>query len=216
MQISIIGAGNVGKALGRRLAIAGHETIYGVRDPAKDYGLPPAAVRDVRSAAAADVILLSTPWNATEQACRTLGMVQGKIVIDCTNPLGMTEQGLGLVIGHSSSGGEMVAGWCRGASVFKTFNQTGYEIMADPGRFQPPPVMFVAGDDDRRKPAVLGLVGDVGFEAVDAGPLRSARLLKPYAMVWIDQVVKRGADRNFAFALARPASRQDPSAAAVA
>jgi predicted dinucleotide-binding enzyme len=204
MQIAIIGAGNVGKALGRRLAIAGHETIYGVRDKAKDYGLPPAAVRDVRAAAAADVILLSTPWDATEQACRALGPVQGKVIIDCTNPLGMTNQGLDLVIGHSTSGGEMVAGWCAGASVFKTFNQTGYEIMADPGRFQPRPVMFVAGDDARRKPMVLALVRDVGFEAVDAGPLNVARLLEPYAMVWIDQVVKRGADRNFAFALARP------------
>jgi predicted dinucleotide-binding enzyme len=130
--------------------------------------------------------------------------VAGKIVIDCTNPLGMTAQGLGLVVGHSTSGGEMVAGWCPGASVFKSFNQTGYEIMADPGRYQPKPVMFVAGDDTARKPAVLALVRDVGFEAVDAGPLDVARLLEPYAMVWIDQVVKRGADRNFAFALARP------------
>jgi predicted dinucleotide-binding enzyme len=88
--------------------------------------------------------------------------------------------------------------------VFKTFNQTGYEIMADPARFQPQPVMFVAGDDAGRKPTVLALVRDVGFDAVDAGPLSSARLLEPFAMVWIDQVVKRGADRNFAFALARP------------
>lgn len=204
MQIAIIGAGNVGKALGQRLAMAGHETIYGVRDPAKDYGVPSASVRDVRSASAAAVILLSTPWNATEQACRALGPVQGKIIVDCTNPLGMTQQGLGLVVGHVTSGGEMVAGWCPGAFVFKTFNQTGYEIMADPGRYQPTPVMFVAGDDAGRKPTVLALVRDVGFEAADAGPLSSARLLEPFAMVWIDQVLKRGADRNFAFALSRP------------
>ncbi|MBV8187552.1 MAG: NAD(P)-binding domain-containing protein [Alphaproteobacteria bacterium] len=209
MQIAIIGAGNVGKALGRRLAVAGHEIVYGVRDPAKDYGVPPAAVREVRAAAAAGVILLATPWDATEAACRTLGPVQGRIIVDCTNPLGMTESGLGLVVGHATSGAERVAGWCPGASVYKSFNQTGFEIMADPGRYQPKPVMFVAGDDARRKPTVLGLVRDVGFEAIDAGPLSSARLLEPYAMVWIEQVVKFGADRNFAFALARPAAVSD-------
>jgi hypothetical protein len=49
--------------------------------------------------------------------------------------------------------------------------------------------MFVAGDDDAQKPAVLGLVGDLGFEAVDAGPLRVARLLEPYGMLWIDQAL---------------------------
>jgi predicted dinucleotide-binding enzyme len=156
------------------------------------------------AAAAAEVILLSTPWTATEDACRSMGDIRGKIVIDCTNPLGMSKDGFGLVVGHTISGGEMVAGWCRGAFVFKSFNQTGFEIMADPTRFQPKPVMFVAGDDARHKPTVLGLVADAGFEARDAGPLASARLLEPYAMVWIDQVMKRAADRDFAFALARP------------
>jgi hypothetical protein len=205
MQIAIVGAGNVGKALGKRLALAGHEIVYGVRDPAKDYGLGSAAVRDVPGAATAGVILLSTPWDATEAACRALGPLQGKIIVDCTNPLAVTARGLGLIVGHSTSGGELVAGWCPGASVYKTFNQTGFEVMADPGRYHPKPVMFVAGDDASRKPTVLGLVRDVGFEAVDAGPLAAARLLEPYGMVWIEQVVKFGADRNFAFALARPA-----------
>jgi 8-hydroxy-5-deazaflavin:NADPH oxidoreductase len=60
--------------------------------------------------------------------------------------------------------------------------------------------MFVAGDDEQNKPVVLKLVGDLGFEAVDAGPLRMARLLEPYAMLWIDQALNRGAGRDFAFA----------------
>jgi predicted dinucleotide-binding enzyme len=204
MRLAIIGAGNVGKALGRRLAVARHDILYGVRDPSKVRDLPAGAVRDVASAAAAtEAILLCTPWTTTEEACRSMGDLRGKVVIDCTNPLGMTGDGLGLVVGHTTSGGEMVAGWCRGAFVFKSFNQTGFEIMADPGRFQPRPVMFVAGDDAAHKPAVLALVRDVGFDARDAGPLASARLLEPYAMVWIDQVLKRGAGRDFAFALAR-------------
>ncbi len=50
--------------------------------------------------------------------------------------------------------------------------------------------MFVAGDDAATKPQVLGLVRDLGFEAVDAGPLKIARLLEPYAMLWITLAMK--------------------------
>ena len=63
------------------------------------------------------------------------------------------------------------------------------------------PVMLVAGDDAARKPGVMELVGKLGFEPVDAGPLKNARLLEPFAMVWIDQAMKRGRGRDFAFAL---------------
>ena len=204
MRLAIIGAGNVGKALGRRLAAARHDVFYGVRNTSRPVDLPTGALRDVPAAAEAEVIVLSTPWTTTQEACRTMGGGRGKVVIDCTNPLVMTGDGLGLAVGYATSGGEMVAGWCPGAFVYKSFNQTGFEIMADPTRFQPRPVMFVAGDDAAHKPTVLQLVRDVGFEARDAGPLASARLLEPYAMVWIDQVLKRGADPAFAFALAHP------------
>ena len=63
------------------------------------------------------------------------------------------------------------------------------------------PVMFVAGDDETGKPAVLRLVASLGFEAVDAGPLPIARLLEPYGMLWIDQALNRGRGRSFAFAI---------------
>jgi hypothetical protein len=60
--------------------------------------------------------------------------------------------------------------------------------------------MFVAGDDERAKPVVMGLVSDLGFQTLDTGALRFARLLEPYAMLWIHQVVDRGAPRDSAFA----------------
>src|SRR5215813_3219588 len=102
MRLAIIGAGNVGKALGRRLAVARHDILYGVRDPSKARDLPAGVARDVASAAAAaEAILLCTPWTATEEACRSMGNLGGKVVIDCTNPLGMTGYGLGLVVGYT-------------------------------------------------------------------------------------------------------------------
>jgi predicted dinucleotide-binding enzyme len=116
----------------------------------------------------------------------------------------MGPDGLELEIGHSSSGGEYVASLARGASVFKTLNQTGFENMEAARSFSPvPAVMYVAGDDAARKPQVLALVADLGFEPVDAGPLRIARLLEPVAMLWIHMALNRGAPRSRAFALTR-------------
>jgi predicted dinucleotide-binding enzyme len=62
-------------------------------------------------------------------------------------------------------------------------------------------VMFVAGDDAANKPRVIDLIAGLGFEAVDAGPLRNARLLEAHAMLWIDLALKRGLGRDFAFAI---------------
>ena len=65
------------------------------------------------------------------------------------------------------------------------------------------PLMLVAGDDGAKKAVVMELIGKLGFESVDAGPLKNARLLEPFAMVWIDQSLKHGRGRDFAFALVR-------------
>ena len=64
-------------------------------------------------------------------------------------------------------------------------------------------VMFVAGDDAAAKPKVMQAVGDLGFEVIDAGPLRNARLLEAHAMLWIDLALVRGQGRDFAFGILR-------------
>ncbi len=206
MRIAIIGAGNVGRALGSGWARAGHRVRFGLRDPADQaYADIPAEQRAANAAAAgaAEVVVLATPWPATEEAVRSLGPLAGKIVIDCTNPLAPSGAGFGLALGFDTSGAEKVAGWAKGAAVFKTLNQTGAENMAKAAAFPSRPAMFVAGDDERGKRVVMDLVGDLGFEALDAGPLTSARLLEPLAMLWIDQALVRGRGRDFAFALLR-------------
>jgi predicted dinucleotide-binding enzyme len=206
MRIAIIGAGSVGTALGGGWSAKGHDVVYGVPDPDKPkYGALPrgAVLRAPQAAKDAAAIVLATPWRATEAALRELGPLAGKIVIDCTNPLAMGADGLELALGHSTSAGEQVAGWAQGAAVFKTFNQTGAANMGLASRFDHRPVMFVAGDDAGRKGEVMRLVGDLGFEAIDAGPLRAARLLEPLAMLWIELALKRGRGDAFAFALAR-------------
>ena len=156
-----------------------------------------------QAAAFAQFIVLTTPWNAAEAAICSMGDLNGKIILDATNPLAMGPDGLTLAIGHSTSAGEKVQGWAKGASVFKTLNTTGFGNMADPVFHGVGAAMFVAGDDAANKPKVVELVGALGFEVVDAGPLRNAHLLEAHAMLWIDLALNRGLGRDFAFALLR-------------
>jgi 8-hydroxy-5-deazaflavin:NADPH oxidoreductase len=152
------------------------------------------------AAAAADVVALCTPWQATQQAVQSCGALTGKIVIDCTNPL--TADFSALETGLTTSGAEQVASWAAGARVCKAMNQIGAPMMDDP-QLPGKPVMFVCGDDDQAKSVTAALVSELGFETVDAGDLTLARLLEPYALLWIHLAVRRGFGTNFAFGLLR-------------
>jgi len=122
-------------------------------------------------------------------------------VLDCTNPLKPDLSGLTSEPG--SSGGEQVTSWIPEAKVFKVFNTTGFNIMADPVLQGRKALMLVAGDDEQGKRTVLGLVEDIGFEAVDFGGLEGARLLEPFALTWIKLAYQHGQGRDFAFGLLR-------------
>lgn len=213
MNIAIIGAGHVGRALAAGWARAGHTIIFGVRADRLTDGAPvddaPHARRESpRDAAqAATTVILALPWAAAETVLPTLGDLTGKTVIDCMNPITRTPDGMGLAVGHTSSGAEQVARWLPGANIVKTLNQVGAEIMADTSGFAVPPAMFMAGDDDGAKAVVAGLLTDLGFEPLDAGDLTRARLLEPYALVWINQAILRGKGRSWAFAAVERAGR---------
>jgi 8-hydroxy-5-deazaflavin:NADPH oxidoreductase len=207
MRIAVIGAGSVGATLGQAWLKHGEDVVWGLRNPAdpKYSALPRERIKAPAEAAkTAEVVVIATPWSATESAVKGLGSLAGKIVIDCTNPLGMGPDGLQLVLGFDTSAGEQVASWAPGAFVFKSLNTTGANNMAKAADYPVKPMMPVAGDDAGKKPAVMQLVAALGFEPVDAGPLKSARLLEPFGMVWIDQALKRGRGRDFAFALVNP------------
>jgi hypothetical protein len=210
MRLAIIGAGNVGKALGLGWSRAGHQIVFGVRDATKpDIAEACAksgaiAVSPVDAAADADVVVLSVPWRSTEAVIQSLGPLAGKLVIDCTNPLAMKDGALGLDRGYSTSGGEAVQGWLPQARVVKTLNQVGAELMADNAALVSRPVMFMAGDDSAAKATIAELLTDLGFEALDAGDITKSRLLEPLGMVWINQALFRGLGRNWAFGALRP------------
>ena len=206
MRVAIIGTGHVGGAIARGLAGKGHVLMLGARNPqaadvialAQDSGA--AAMEPALAADAAEVVVLALPWDSAEAAIRALGPLTGKVVIDCMNPLGMVDGALGLILGHTTSGGERVQSWLPTAHVVKSLNQVGAEIMARNADLPHRPAMFMAGDDAAAKAQVATLLTDLGFDALDAGPLIRARLLEPLAMVWINQALIRGKGRDWALA----------------
>ena len=147
------------------------------------------------------MVVLTTPWNATQAAIQNAGNLSGKILVDCTNPLKPDLSGL--IIGLDASAAKQIASWARGARVVKCFNTTGAENMTSPRFGADLAVMFIAGDDDAAKAIVVKLGDELGFEMVDAGALSIARLLEPVAMLWIHLAYRRGLGRDFAFKLLR-------------
>ncbi|HKF53688.1 MAG TPA: NADPH-dependent F420 reductase [Candidatus Acidoferrales bacterium] len=209
MNIAILGAGNVGGALGKGWAAKGHSIYYGVPDPLdeKVRALLNSLGKNARAGSVhdaaenAEVVVLATPWPATRDAVLAAGKLAGKVVIDCVNPLQPDLSGL--TVGHDTSAGEQVAQWAAGARVVKAFNTTGAGNMANTHYGDSEITMCVAGDDAAAKSTVMKLAQDLGFEAVDAGPLKNARLLESFAMLWIYLAVKQGLGPNIAFKLLR-------------
>jgi len=205
MKIAIIGVGNVGGTLGPAWAKAGHEVIYGVRDPNSDKvqtvlnktgdGGKVAGVAE--AAASADIIVFATPWSATREAIEAAGNLAGKLVVDCTNPIAPDLRGLSL--GTTTSAGEQVAQWAEGARVVKAFNTTGSGNMAVPQYGSQALTMFICGDDPEARETVAKLAKDVGFEPCITGPLYHARYFEPMAMLWVDMAYLQGRGPQFAY-----------------
>jgi predicted dinucleotide-binding enzyme len=213
MKIAIIGAGNLGGALGRSWAKAGHTVIFGVRNPGGGKTQPPlteigasassALVPDaVRSG---DIVVLATPWEAVPDVLTAMGDLKGKIIIDCTNPIFLNAEGsLSLSLGSSTSGAEEIARLAPGARVAKAFNTYGWENFINasyPGYGDVKPAMFYCSDDDEAKEVIEQLAKDLGFEPVDTGGLGMARSLEPLALMWTRLAVRRGRNPNFVWGM---------------
>ncbi len=168
-KIGVIGDGKVGSSLARGLGRAGH-TVRAV-------GNDKAAVRDV--AGWAEVVVLAVPFAALDDVVATAAeALGGKTVVDVTNAIG---EGMKLALGFTTSGGEELQKKIPDANVVKAFNTVFAQHM-DSGRLGDQQLTaLVASDDASAKATVLALGRDIGFDAVDAGPLANARLLEPLA-----------------------------------
>lgn len=170
-HIGIIGEGNVGGALARGLRAAGHE----VRTVGKD----PAALQAL--ATWSDAVVLAVPFGAVDEVVAAAGHgFDGKPLIDATNALDATWS---LALGFDTSGAEELQKKVPAAKVVKAFNTVFAQHM-DKGHLGDEALSaFVAADDADAKAVALGLARDLGFDGIDAGPLKNARTLEPLAFL---------------------------------
>lgn len=208
MKIAILGMGRVGSTLGRRWIEAGHQIVFGVRDPDKKRTEAEELQADVLpipdAAASADTVLLAVPMAAVPEVLKTAGDLSGKVLLDCTNPV--TPQLTHLTLGFTTSAGEEVAKRAPGAKVVKIFNTNGVGNMADPDYGNMKVTMLYAGNDDAANKRAAELAREIGMEPVWLGSLKEARLLEPLAMTWI-LLARRGLGREFALNIVRRPKR---------
>jgi predicted dinucleotide-binding enzyme len=202
MRVAVIGKGRVGTAIAPNLAAAGHDVVYGVRDPADPkYASDDGVVLQTTGAAAAwaDVIILAIGFDAIDGALAAMGPIAGKILVDPINPYDF-RNGLAPLIAPDQSVARLIQGKTD-AIVVKALNQVGSAVMADAPRRRIRPLQFVAGDDADAKATVMRLLGDIGFDARDAGPLDWSRELEGMARLWIAQVFAHGLPHGHGWAL---------------
>ena len=186
-KIGILGDGNVGGALARGLKRSGREV--------KAVGNDKAAIRD--TAAWADTVIVAVPYGAVEDVVRTAGdALEGKTVVDVTNAL---DNQMNLALGFTTSGAEELQKKLPKARVVKAFNTVFAQHMESGELDGEPLTAFAAGDDAQAKAEVLELERAIGFDAVDAGPLKNARLLEPlgYFNIQLGYGLKMGTDTGF-------------------
>jgi 8-hydroxy-5-deazaflavin:NADPH oxidoreductase len=191
MQIGILGSGLMGGKLGTLFARAGHEIVFSyarseqkLKRLAREAGgnarpgTPREAVRG------ADALLLAVHWSRIDDVLKQAGDVSGKVIVTCSLP--MNKGDTDLVIAHTSSGAEALAKKVRKARVVSAFGTVPSEVLFGvfkARRRTKRPSLMYCGDDNRAKKVAATLVRDVGFEPVDAGPLRIARYMEPFTLL---------------------------------
>ena len=191
MRIGILGSGLMGGKLGTIFARAGHDVVFSYSRSERKLkrlarslkgrawaGTPREAVLD------ADAVLLAVHWSRVHDVLKQAGSLSGKVVISCSLP--MNADDTRLVVAHTSSGAEALAKKARGAHVVSAFSTAPSEVLFGVfrrrKRARRRPNLLYCGDDNHAKKIAARLIRDVGFEPVDAGPLRIARYVEPFSL----------------------------------
>lgn len=194
MNVTIVGAGNMGRGIATRLAAGGHAVAL-VGRTEDQAGAVAAELRASRPGAsvtgvslddglASDIVVLALPYAAAREfAATNAAKLAGKTVVDISNPLNGTYDGLVTEPGRSAA--EEIAAALPKSHVVKAFNTTFAGTLVDGTVDGHALDVFVASNDDAAKAAVLGLVADGGLRGIDAGNLERARQLEGLALLGI-------------------------------
>lgn len=210
MKLAVIGSGNIGKSVGSWAARAGYEVIFTSKNPEHAKEAAEIAGSNSKSESIneagrqADLILLAVPYSAVKEVLSEIAPVlSGKTVIDATNAL--NSDYTDLMIGFTSSAAEEIQKLVSEAHVVKAFNTVFASVYSS----QNPEIggkkvtVFYAGDNNAAKTKVADLITKMGFDALDCGPLKSARMLEPLALLNITLGYSLGHGTNIGFSVLR-------------
>lgn len=192
MKIGILGSGEVAKALGAGFLKYGHQVTLGTRSPEKlsDWGKQHAGgkVGSFADAGAfAEIVVVAVKGHAASAALHAAGVLDGKTIIDASNPIGPEppQNGvLGFFTGPNDSLLERLQKEFPEARFVKAFNSVGSDSMVDPDFAGGKPSMFICGDDASAKATVRGILDQFGWETEDMGSAVAARAIEPLAILW--------------------------------
>jgi predicted dinucleotide-binding enzyme len=192
MKIGIIGKGNVGSAIGKGLANKGHEVKFGHRDPREPV---------IDAARWGEVIILAVPHDAVEDVVKEIGSVANeKTLLDVTNAI---TENWDLSIEGPLSAAERLQKLVPKARVVKAFN-TVFAVNQGTGKIGKEQLtLFVASDDVKAKQTIMQLGIDIGFDAVDAGMLKSARYLEGMAVMLMYMAFVQGMGTGIGYKLVK-------------
>lgn len=198
MKVGILGAGNIGGNLAKKLGASGHDVLVGVRDPHNTKAQAVQAHGGVvgtlaEAAQFGEVVIVALPLDAAREVLPALNLAN-KIILDTTNAFG------GLPGGFLSAGAAIQA-WSGSQRVAKVFNATPWEALVDPIYQGKRIETFICGDDVEAKNIAIQFAREVGFTPIDLGGLANAPLSENLARLWGTLAMQRGYGRNFAFAM---------------
>ena len=207
----MLGIGHVGQAITGALLRHGYHVTVAARDATSrnvkeaQARFPSIKVLPIREAVAhADFVFLAVPYDQHAGALTSAGDgLKGKIVVDCTNPVGPN---FTHALDSMRGGTEAVQEVVPFAHVVKAFTIIGFDNMEDPtfqGYGKALPAMLIAGDNAEAKAAVSKLLTSLGWEPVDAGPASSSLHLEHLTLLWIKLAYVQGLGRHFVWALLR-------------
>ena len=191
MRIGILGSGLMGGKLGTIFARAGHDVVFSysrskekLNRLAREAGKKARAGTPAEAAQDADALLLAVHWSRVDDVLKQAGDLSGKVIVSCSLPMNANDTGL--VVAHTSSGAEDLAKRVSKARVVSAFGTVPSEVLFGvfaARRKATKPSLVYCGDDAKSKKIAAALIRDVGFDPVDAGPLRIARYTEPFTLL---------------------------------
>jgi hypothetical protein len=200
MKIAVLGSGNIGGTLGQKWAKAGHQVVFGSRDPGSEKiqqllalaGENASAADTAQAIVSSRVVLFAIPSAGVEMVARENSpALDGKLLIDATNNFGAA------VVNNLAT----LQRYAPKAALFRAFNALGWENFANPVYGETAVDLFYCGQEGEARISMEQLIGDIGLRPVYVGGLELAPVIDALGSLWVTLAFRQGWGRGIALKL---------------